>query len=164
MNNGKKLEALVKKACLEQGVDYTRLKDAGWTGEATTRRFTSKNICDAILFFDRSILFCEVKHRNRSLRFDEITQRKDLEKKWNPGAYQFSGVLAKLNGNIFFITTPQIDKIESETGKESFNDKDAAQFGLAVDGIIPKRSRVVRPHISNLIKKLPEYVNSKEEK
>ena len=79
MSKGKKFEALFVKSCAEQGIDTTRLKDAGWQGEKTIRRFTVKNICDFVLFNGQSLYFLELKYRSKSLRFDEMWCREQ----WN---------------------------------------------------------------------------------
>lgn len=154
MNDGKKLEATIKNACIEQDVDYTRLKDAGWRGEETTRRFTSKNICDCILFYNRTLLFAEIKHRKKSLRFDEITQLDELGKKWDPLNYIFSGVICQLNGRMFFLSWLKLNQMASEIEKKSFNDKDAEIHGVIIPMVKPKGKRTYRPEISEIIEML----------
>ena len=154
MNTGKKFEAAIKNACIEQVVDFTRLKDAGWTGEQTARRFTSKNICDCILIHGRLALFAEIKHRKGALRFDEITQLEDLKKKWKPDEFIFSGVICMLKGKISFVPTPVIEKMQSELGKKSFNSDDADFFGEEIAMIRPKGKRNLRPVISELMVRL----------
>ena len=160
MSTGKKFEAVIKNACIEQGVDYTRLKDAGWQGEQTTRRFTSKNICDCILFFKRTLLFAEIKHRNGALRFDEITQLDELKKKWNPEAYIYSGVICQLKGEISFVPTPAIESMQKELGKKSFNSTDADAFGIEVNMIKPQGKRNLRPVVSDLMAQLERQLES----
>jgi penicillin-binding protein-related factor A (putative recombinase) len=152
MLTGKKFEAEIKAACIEQDIDFTRLKDAGWQGEQTQRRFTSKNICDCILFKGGVILFCEVKHRKGALRFDEITQLGELEKKWKPSKGVFSGVLAMLKGKIFYINTNNIIAMQNRIGKKSFNYTDAADWGIEVEMIIPKGKRKLRPNLNQIMK------------
>ena len=152
MLTGKKFEAEIKAACIEQGIDFTRLKDAGWQGEKTQRRFTSKNICDCILFKDGVILFCEVKHRKGALRFDEITQLDELEKKWKPSKGVFSGVLAMLKGKIFYINTNNIIAMQNRIGKKSFNSTDAGEFGIELEMITPKGKRKPRPNMDQVIR------------
>ena len=151
MSTGKKFEDNVKQACVEQDIDYTRLKDAGWQGEKTQRRFTSKNICDCILFKDGVILYCEIKHRKGALRFDEITQLDELEKKWKPISGVFSGVLAMLKGKIFYINTNNIIAMRNRIGKKSFNSSDAADFGVQVEMITPKGKRKPRPNMVQIM-------------
>ena len=152
MSTGKKFEADIKQAAIEQGIDYTRLKDAGWQGEQTQRRFTSKNICDCILFLDGVILFAELKHRNQSLRFDEITQLDELEKKWKPSSGVYSGVMAMLKGKIFYIPTNKIISMRYRIGKKSFNAKDAGEWGEEIEMIKPKGKRKLRPNLRQVMR------------
>lgn len=151
---GKKFEDDIKKACIEQGIDYTRLRDAGWRCEETERRFTIKNICDCILYFGGVILFAEMKHRKQSLRFDEITQLDDLKKKWNPGAGVFSGVFCMLNGDIYFLSYQNIIDMRAELGKKSFNGNDALHYGLVVKMFVPNGKRAQRPDVQAIMRSL----------
>ena len=151
MSEGKKFEAEFKQACIEQNIDYTRLKDSGWQGETTTRRFTVKNICDCILFKNGVILFAELKHRKGALRFDEITQLDDLEKKWKPSEGVFSGVVAKLKGIIYFIPTEQILLMRDHINKKSFNAGDAEEYGYKLIMFKPKGKRKERALFSELM-------------
>ena len=144
MNSGKKLEARIKLACSEQGIDCTRLKDAGWQGEQTERRFTSKNICDFILFRSPFLFFVEAKSRKSSLRFDGITQAKELRKKHNPEGNIHAGVLCELNNRIFWISIVGIDNAERMLGKKSFNANDAAIYGREIHTIVPPKKREAR--------------------
>ncbi len=150
-NSGKKYEDLIKLPCEEQGVDYTRLKDAGWQGEQTQRRFTSRNICDCILFYRGNLFFVEAKKRAGSLRLDEITQKDDLMKKWNPGSGVFSGVICNLKGVDVFVCTPDLDKIKGNTNKKSFNFKDALAYGYEVARVVPAGKRTPRLVMHELI-------------
>lgn len=155
-NSGKKFEDLVKLACEEQDVDYTRLKDAGFmrAEKSEHKRFTPKNICDAILVSRGTVVFTEMKSRKSALRFDEITQLKDLKKKWLPRKAIISGVLCNLNGTIVFMSVPAILLMESEINKKSFNSSDALAYGMAVETFIPLRKRTARPNIAILIDRL----------
>ena len=157
MNTGKKFEADIKQACIEQDVDYTRMKDAGWTGEQTTRRFTSRNICDAILFYEGALLFAEIKHRQKSLTFKSITQYNELIKKWNPEKNIFSGVIAKLDGRVFFVSTPTITLMIEQLGKKSFNATDASEYGMEIAQVVPKGKKNPRPVIWELINRLASW-------
>ena len=154
MNTGKKFEADIKQACIEQDVDYTRMKDSGWTGEQTAKRFTSRNICDTILFYNRTLLFSEQKCRAKMLAFKEITQYKDLLTKWNPDKFIFSGVIAKLDGRVFFVSTPTITLMIEQLGKKSFNATDASEYGMEIAQVVPKGKKNPRPVIWELINRL----------
>jgi hypothetical protein len=147
-NTGKKFEDLIKLSALEQGIDYTRLKDSGWTGEKTTRRFTSKNICDMILFASPSIYFVEAKSRKSSLRFDEITQLDELEKKWKPDSDIYSGIIVELSGRAFWMMYPGIKNAQRMLGKKSFNQFDAEVYGTEIELFAPKGKRKQRLMLS----------------
>lgn len=157
MSTGKKLEALIKKACVEQGVDFTRLRDAGFmrSEKSEHKRFTPKNICDCILFYRGVILFAEIKHRNGALRFDEITQLPDLEKKWKPEEGVYSGVICQLKGNMHFVPTSTIVQMKRESHKKSFNSSDAGHLGLNLHMFTPPRKRTERPNMMSLMDIVP---------
>lgn len=148
---GKKLEALIKLAAEEQGVDYTRLNDAGHNlsthGGADHQRFTPKNICDCIMFYDGAILFAEVKHRHGALRFDEIKQMDRLGKKWKPEIGVYSGVICQLKGDIYFVSYEELEKMEMQLDKKSFNASDAGNYGIELEMISVPRKRNKRPDI-----------------
>ena len=150
-NSGKKFEELFKKSCIEQGLDYTRLKDAGWQGEQTQRRFTSRNICDCIVFNGKTLLFAELKSRKSSLRFDELTQLKDLSPKHKPERNQLAGFVCELNGLWFFLSVTDIEYMSDNIGKKSFNSNDANEYGIAIDGVTPKGCRKARLNIKTII-------------
>ena len=151
---GSKFEALVKKSCIEQGVDFTRFRDAGWTGETTTRRFTIKNICDCLFLFEQCAVFIEIKTRKKSIRFDEITQLDDLGKKWKPDEHIYSGIIAKLNERSFFLSYSDLICMQSEIEKKSFNDKDADIYGMEMPTFIPPRARTNRFDIQKMIRRI----------
>lgn len=131
-NTGKKFEELFKLSAIEQGYDYTRLKDAGFVGDkSSSRRFTPKNICDCIVFGNRQIYFLELKSRKSALRFDEITQIEDLKNKckslMSPHTHGGSaGVLVHFQDTdrVFYYYAMITDQLESDCGKKSFNTRD----------------------------------------
>lgn len=147
MKPGKAFEKQIQDACAEQCVDFTRLRDAGWRGEETERRFTVKNICDAVLYYRGAILFAEMKRRQSALRFDDITQYDDLRKKWKPSEGVYSGVFCELKGVIYFLTFADLEKLKAESGKQSFNGKDAGEYGRVIEMVLPPRKRKARPRI-----------------
>jgi len=129
MNNqsGKKFEKLIKDSCDACGFDHTRFRDAGWQGETGTRRFTVRNICDCIIFTGEQLHYIEAKSRIQSLRFDDITQTADLQKKRNQldelavnnvGV----GLLVEFQkaGMIFWISVNALPLLR-DFGKASFN-------------------------------------------
>ena len=148
---GKEFEKLVKLSCEEQDIDFTRLRDAGWTGEQTQRRFTIKNICDAILFYKGIIVFVEMKTRKKSLRFDDITQLDDLGKKWKPENGVFSGVLCSLGNELSFVTYNNLLALKLNMIKKSLNHSDTDEYGIQIDRYVPPGKRIARLDIKHLM-------------
>lgn len=147
--DGKGLEKLLQESCELQFVDCTRLRDAGWQGEQTQRRFTVKNICDFILFGDGCIVFTECKHAKDRLELSRLTQQKDLMAKINKSVPNlFAGYLVHISGDTFFICAKAIEKY---TEKKSINKSDAARIGIAVRHYIPHGKRKFRLDIESLI-------------
>ena len=149
-NSGKKFEELFKLSCEEQDVDCTRLKDAGWQGEQTQRRFTPKNICDFICHNGKKLLFVELKSRKSSLRFDELTQLKDVTPKHRPEKNRFAGFLCELKGRWFFLDVEEIASMQKLIDKKSFNANDAEEYGQEINGVTPKGCRKARININGL--------------
>ena len=144
MNTGKKLEELIKDSAKQLGIDYTRLKDAGWQGEQTQRRFTVKNICDCILFNVPKLYFIEAKSGKTSITFARLTQQKDLIKKHNPSKFINAGYICQIKGIWFYLSASEIERMQDEIGKKSFNDCDAARYGKGLPGFTPTGKRKQR--------------------
>jgi len=152
--DGKGLEKLLQESCKIQGIDCTRLRDAGWQGEQTQRRFTVKNICDFILFSQGAILYIECKHSKGSLALSRLTQHKDLMAKDDQRIQNlFPGYLVHIGGETRFIRARAIEEFIS-TGKKSINQKDAARIGVPVLEFTPARARKPRLDIDSLIYEL----------
>lgn len=152
MNAGKKFEELIKKSAKHQGLDITRLKDAGFVGDRSeSRRFTSKNICDFILYAWGNLAYIEAKSRQSSLTFKDITQRNDLLKKQH--SLQAShktrcgvaGILVEFQKTeeVYFVDSLGISLLESFTQKKSFNAKDCVQVSKEYPTSIYKISKYV---------------------
>jgi len=121
--DGKSFEKLLQESCEIQFVDCTRLRDAGWQGEQTQRRFTIKNICDFILFSDGCIVYTECKHAKDRLELSRLTQQADLMKKLAQSTPNlFAGYLLHIAGETYFISAAAIDKYSY---KKSLNKTDA---------------------------------------
>ena len=165
-NTGKKFEDLFKMSAIEQGFDYTRLKDAGYVGDKSeSRRFTSKNICDCVLFGWGSLYYLELKSRASSLRFDEVTQYKALMKKEE--ALQGSdktkqadaGVLVHFqkSDRVFYYNIMFTEQLMQDTGKKSFNVIDIENladehpaFCFELEMFIPDGKRSKRINVNRL--------------
>lgn len=152
--DGKGLEKLLQDSCEKQGIDCTRLRDAGWQGEQTQRRFTIKNICDFILFGQGSILYVECKHSKGSLALSRLTQQRSLLDKENQMIQGlFAGYLVVIDGEKYFIKSIAVHRF-SLGGKKSINKKDAAMIGIPVQEFTPPRARNPRLDIDGLIHEL----------
>ena len=167
MNTGKKFEELFKKSAIEKGYDFTRLKDAGYVGDKSeSRRFTSKNICDCILFGWGSIYYLELKSRAKSLRFDEVTQEKALMKKEtfiqeniDKCRSAEAGVLVHFqqSNRVFYYCIAMTEQLKDDTGKKSFNVNDIENladehpaFCFELDMITPVGKRTERIDVERL--------------
>lgn len=149
--DGKGLEKLLQESCEKQGIDCTRLRDAGWQGEQTQRRFTVKNICDFILFGDCAQLFVECKHAKDRLALSRLTQQKDLIAKEKKRINNlFAGYLLHISGDTFFIRAGAVEQFAGN-GKKSINWSEAAMIGLPVGEFTPPKARKPRLDIANLI-------------
>lgn len=128
---GKKFESLIKLSANEQGFDHNRMKDAGWQGEQTQRRFTIKNICDLTLFKSPSLFYIEAKSSKKSLPFKRLNQHKALLKKHGEGiANVHAGYLLEIAGLYFYVPVFDMGKIMIRIGKKSVNANDLAGYGI----------------------------------
>lgn len=152
--DGKALEKLLQESCKLQDIDCTRLRDAGWQGEQTQRRFTVKNICDFIVFGDATLLYVECKTAKERLALLRLTQQKDLLSKAAGTAQNiFCGYLVWIAGEMVFIRAGAVDQFTS-TGKKSINKTDALIIGVKVSEFTPPRARKPRLDIKELIYEL----------
>jgi penicillin-binding protein-related factor A (putative recombinase) len=150
--DGKTFEKLLQESCELQLVDCARLRDAGWQGEQTQRRFTIKNICDFILFADGCIVYVECKHAKERLELSRLTQQADLIKKLSQSIPNlFAGYLLHIAGETYFISAAAIDKFVE---KKSINKADAKKLGFPVRHYIPHGKRKERLDIESLIHEL----------
>jgi len=151
--DGKGFEALIKESCEKQGLSYTRLKDAGWQGEETQRRFTSKNVCDCIIFDGHVLLFAEAKHRKARVEFDGLTQLKALLKKESEtyiGNIR-CGFLFCIDNEFFYCDAITITTMQHEINKKSFNLTDAKKYCLPVPTFLPAKAKKYRLDIKALM-------------
>lgn len=152
--DGKGLEKLLQESCKFQGVDCTRLRDAGWQGETTQRRFTIKNICDFILFDQGAIVYLECKHSKDRMELSRLTQQEDLIAKSSQGKPDlFAGYLCHIDGETFYISAKAIESFKASK-KKSINKTDAARIGERVGSFIPGGARKPRLDIESLIYEL----------
>jgi len=152
--DGKGLEKLLQESCKLQKIDCTRLRDAGWQGEATQRRFTVKNICDFILFDQGAIVYLECKHSKDRLALSRLTQQNELlEKLLQCKKNLFAGYLCHIHGQNFYISAEAV-RVFSILGKKSINKADAVRIGKPVLDFTPPRARKPRLDIESLIYEL----------
>ena len=99
MNNGKKFEKFIEESTLLQDIDITRLKDAGFQGSAQAgKRFTSKNLCDFILFDGSVMCYLEAKSTGTSLSFgDSIEVQLAKRKAKKSNTIKYGGIRQKLD-------------------------------------------------------------------
>ncbi|BAQ84252.1 hypothetical protein [uncultured Mediterranean phage uvMED] len=156
--NGKQFEQLLKESALKQGLFYLRLKDAGFVGDKSDqRRFTPRNVADCVVFDSNIMAILELKKRNSSIRFDELTQYKDMIK-CNPNNVDnvkvaFIVCFGDVN-KVWWIDIKAIDKLKA-IGKKSFNAKDCASLLsndiYPIKTFIPARARKARLDIKTSI-------------
>lgn len=155
MNTGKKFEQLIKQSAEEQGIEYTRFRDAGAmlrSELSKQKRFTPKNICDCLLFNGRSLYYIEAKVGKTSVSFDRLTQHPELMKKAGsptPGVH--AGYLFDIKGRCFYVRAQDIEIIRESTGKKSVNDKDLEGLhGVEIPRVVPPGKRSPRLDLSVL--------------
>jgi len=152
--DGKALEKLLQESCKAQDIDCTRLRDAGWQGEQTQRRFTVRNICDFIVFGDGALLYIECKVAKDRLALSRLTQQKDLlSKAASTSQNIFCGYLVWIAGETVFIRAGAVDQF-AFAGKKSINKADSLRIGIKVGEFTPPRARKPRLDIKELINEL----------
>lgn len=147
MNTGKKFEALIKESADLLGIDCTRFKDAGFTGEKqSSKRFTIKNMCDFILFNGHTLYYIEAKSGKTSITFDRLTQQDELEKKRKRNFLGVrAGYLFEIKGKWYYLSSGKIEELIQQTGKKSFNCNDLEDVGaICVPKYIPAKARKAR--------------------
>ena len=153
-STGKKFEELIKLSADELGFDYTRLRDAGWQGEKTQRRFTVKNICDLIIFKSGFVFYIEAKSSKDRLALNRLTQHKDLITKKKKAINSNNdnldcGYLLEINSSVFYVPVCHMDYIINSIGKKSLNETDLQHFKLGM--ILPKRKKKYRINLDELL-------------
>ena len=158
INPGKGFEDLIKDSCLVLGVDCNRLKDAGYRGETTERRFTSRNICDFIIFDGETLLYAEAKtSKDNSIAFKRLTQQKNLFKKYNSNKtsnVKFGYILEFRKSNKYFwVSVFAVDCLQEWIDKKSFNVNDLEEYeGVGevkrINTYLPHRKRKERLDMS----------------
>jgi len=152
MNPGKKFEQLFQDSCIIQGISCTRLRDAGYRGEQSERRFTIKNICDFICYGGGQYLyFIELKSRKKAIPFKDLTQldaliRKDNESHLNKCMFIFEFQEAK---KYYIYPAKHINSLQGVLSKKSFNAQDAAKYMAEILTYIPAGKRKARLCLDN---------------
>ena len=156
LNRGKEFEKLIQDSCSLQNIDCTRLKDAGYTGEQTTRRFTITNICDFIIFDGHTLLKLEAKHtqgKNIPLtRLKQLTRLITASQTTLGNVRQ--GFIMRFDDNIYYIHAEDLDKLVSTTTKKSLNEGEISANGLQVLEYVPKGKRNARIDIKEMMQLL----------
>lgn len=150
-NTGKKFEELIKESCAILHYDCNRMRDAGWTGEQTSRRFTVKNICDFTIFNGVNLFYIEAKSGKTSIAFDRLTQHKDLIKKDSEGSRNVCvGYFFEVSGEWFFGDVVVVDWLISNIGKKSINAKDMHEWLRVIPPFTPGGKRKARMDLAIL--------------
>lgn len=159
---GKQFEELIKDSCEKQGLSYTRLKDAGWMGEDTQRRFTPTNVCDCIIFDGSTLLFAEAKHRRDRVEFaglkqlGDLLKKKDKEKQTPNISY---GFLFCIKGQFFYGSAEKLSGMAFVLAKKSFNLQDAEDHLIKIGTYLPARARKERLDLQSLFQLLKSTFN-----
>lgn len=150
-STGKKFEDLIKLSASEQSFDFNRMRDAGYRGEVTARRFTIKNICDLTLYKNGKLFYIEAKSSKRSLAFSRLTQHNDLIKKASEQTKGVScGYLLEIKGLVFFVDVLSMHNLMDSTGKKSVNADDLAEF--RINYYLPPRKKKPRINLDELLR------------
>jgi len=161
MNSGKVFENLIKDSCKLQDIVCIRLKDAGYQGEQTERRFTITNVCDFILFDSEKMLLLEAKStKGKSIPISRLKQLEKLHNEYSKvlcnnyrAGFIFEFCLVDVNIYIY-VSIDSLDKIISNTAKKSINYKELLEGGKTVHKYIPVRKRKERLNLERLINEI----------
>ena len=84
VNKGYILQDNIKKSCNKQDILFYRFKDSPFSfANSNKTKFTSKNICDCMMFLANKLLFVELKSvKGKSFSFTEhsLRQLNDINK------------------------------------------------------------------------------------
>ena len=150
MNSGKRFEQLFQDSCKVQGISCTRLRDAGYRGEDTERRFTIHNICDFIVFpGGLRLYFLELKSRKKAIAFKDLeAQAKALTKKYQEAPdLNVCGFLFEFTDptpEYFWCNIVGYEPFRQAITKKSFNRHDAENNLIPVPLYIPEGKRAKR--------------------
>jgi hypothetical protein len=135
INSGKKFEAFFKDSCFHQGISCTRLRDAGYRGGDTDRRFTVRNICDFICYGGGKYeWYFELKARKDRLAFKDLTQESNLLKKQqeNPDLVRCHFLIQMttidhthfVSTHYYLLPVSTLEPLKQGLGKKSINSVD----------------------------------------
>ena len=156
MNKGKEFQELIKDSCMIQNIDCTRLKDAGYRGEETDRRFTVSNICDFILFDGSTLLKLEAKHTTgKSIPLTRLKQLPRLLTASQTCLHNVrQGFILRFDEQVLYAHAEDIDKLIGRLNKKSLNINDIKSVGIEVDYFVPTRKRKPRLNLTKMMKEM----------
>ena len=161
MNSGKIFEALIQESCKLQNIECYRLRDAGSyvNGKQTGigRAFTTKNICDFIIFDGKTLVYAEAKSTKvKSIAFKRLTQQSALLKKQSETYLKNikCGYLLEFSDEkkYFWVSCMIIKYLEMKVKKKSFNitDLEALECVRRIETYLPPRKRKIRLNMTFL--------------
>jgi hypothetical protein len=156
MNTGKLFEELIKDSCFLQNIACIRLKDAGYTGEQTTRRFTVTNICDFILYDGQKMLLLEAKSsKGKSIsisRLKQLVRLADEQNKVFLDNYKAGFIFEFSEHKYYYSSVERLDKIISDTTKKSINMDELE--GIEIELYVPTGKRKARLNLKKMFDKI----------
>lgn len=153
VNTGKKFEQLIKQSAEEQGIEYTRFRDAGFmrAEKSEHKRFTPKNICDCLLFNGKNLYYIEAKAGKTSVAFSRLTQHESLLKKHQGTMPSVrAGYFFDIKGRCFYADAADVGEFMATSGKKSLNDKDLEAMARPIPRVVPPGKRTPRLDLSAL--------------
>lgn len=158
-NAGKLFESDIKDS-VPDNCWYYRLRDnaSSFAGGNNTR-FTSSNICDCVIFDDKSRTLFLIECKSTKGTSIPLTMIRESQKKGLIAASQHTLVAGLLvnyrneNNDTFFISIENFIKMINKINKKSFNVKDLNSNGAIRVDCEKKRSRY-RYDINGLINKI----------
>lgn len=122
-NEGKKFEEDFKKSVPSNAFIY-KLKDAGGWSNASNTRFTVNNICDYIMYADKTLYLLELKSlKGKSLPYSNV---KENQIKGLTDATKYKGVISGLVVNFrdvnktYFLPINRLNHFKKTSDRKSY--------------------------------------------
>ena len=135
--NGHEFEKWFSDSCAKSKVLAYKLPNTGWQGKTEGRRFTPKNICDFVVHNGEKTIYTELKRRNKSVRFDELSQYDRLMKRYLMAVdfrledvVLYGFLIHFANGGTYWVHVEGMRLLKNHLGKKSFNENDIQKMTL----------------------------------